>query len=279
MRHRFLSATLVAFGICLPTSAFAADDPKPTPEKPAVDQPQQPGRGGPGRGGRGQGGPGGGVFGGGGPGSGFGGGGPGGNFGGPGGPGGPGMNVARDPIDEVIMMLEELNFAPDFTLTVDQKTKIKQLRDGFKVQKDKWQADHEADFKKIQEEFMTLRTAGGGLGGGAPGGGGAAPDREKIQQVMLARQDLMDTAPKSDEVVAEIKGILTTEQLKMLDAKQVEHKAEVEKMRKEMMQNRGGPGGGGGGGRNGGGGGNGGGRGGADGGGAGGPARGNPNGI
>jgi len=145
------------------------------------------------------------------------------------------MNVARDPLDEVLLVLGDLNMKADFTLTAEQKTKIQESRDALKVLKDKWQADHEADFIQFQEQMNEIRTAG-------PGG---TDTREKLQGIFTSRQELMETAPKSDETIVEIKGLLTTEQLKTLDARLAARKAEVEKARLEMQDRmrNGGPGG------------------------------------
>jgi hypothetical protein len=150
--------------------------------------------------------------------------------------------MARDPIEELIAVLGELNLSPDFTLTADQKTKVQSVRDDFKKQTDEWRKAHADEIKKLQDEAAELR-GGGGFGGGGGGQGGA--NREKMREIFQARQQLMESAPKSDEAVAEIKGILTTDQLKKLDAAVAAKQAEMEKMREEM-RGRFGPGGGGG---------------------------------
>jgi hypothetical protein len=265
MRHRILSAALVALSLSIPTYVLAADAPKPAAEKPAADKPAGD-QGGPRQGGGGGGGrraPGGG-------GGGFGGGG-GGGFGGPGGfGGGPGggnpaamLDVARDPMEELIMIIGDLNMKPDFTLTADQKTKIQAARDGLKKLRDKWQADHEADFNQFTEQMNELRNSNN-----------PQEMREKMQEITVARMEVMESMPKSDETVAEIKGILTTEQLRTLDSRLTARKAEQQKAREQLMERmrNGGPGGGGGfgGGQGGSGGGGRGGRGGAGGGGRGG---------
>lgn len=259
MRNRALSVTLVALSLCIPASLYAADAPdKPATDKPAAEKPAQPGGGGGGGGGRRAPGGGGGGFGGGG----------GGGFGGPGGFGGgfgggnPAamLNVARDPLDELVMIIGDLNMKPDFTLTADQKTKIQAARDALKKLRDKWQADHEADFNQFAEQMNDLRNSNN-----------PQEMREKMQEITVARMEVMESMPKSDETVAEIKGILTTEQLKMLDSRLAERKAEQQKAREQLMERmrNGGPGAGGGFG-----GGNGGGQGGPGGGGPGGGGRG-----
>jgi hypothetical protein len=154
------------------------------------------------------------------------------------------FNVNRDPIDELIMIIGDLNMKPDFTLSADQKTKIQASRDALKKQRDKWQADHEADFNHFQEEMSELRNSNN-----------PQETREKMQEIMTARMEVMESAPKSDETVVEIKGLLTNDQLKMLDSRLEERKAEQQKAREQMMERmrNGGPGGGfGGGGPNGG---------------------------
>jgi hypothetical protein len=251
-----LIATTFGFG---GGALFAADEnPAPAPAKGANDKPaanppdggaargqgRQRGQGGPGGGGGGgqRGGGGGGQNGGG-----FGGGGPGG-FGGPGGRGfggGPGgMNFNADPLDELVRNLGDLNLTAAFTLTVDQKTRIDAIRGKLKKEKEQWRTDHEADFKKLQEDFAALRANNGG-----------EADRDKFVALNQSRQDLMNEAPKGDEAVTEIKALLNNDQLKALDEKTAQRRAEREKMMQEMRaQFGGGPGGpgGGGGGRRGG---------------------------
>jgi hypothetical protein len=145
--------------------------------------------------------------------------------------------LAQNPMEELIVTLGELNLGPDFTLTADQKTKIQSVRNEFKKQMDDWRAAHADEMKKLQDEAAELR------GGGGPGGGGAGgANREKFRDLFEARQQLMESAPKSDEAVAEIKGILTTEQLKKFEAAAAAKQAEMEKMREEM-RGRFGPGG------------------------------------
>jgi hypothetical protein len=253
---------MLSFARC----GWAADEAKPS-DKPAPTKPA-PGPGAePGQPGGGGGGPGRGL----GRGGGFGGG-----FGGPGGAfAGPGMMrvmLSRDPMEELVYALGELNLTPDFTLTADQKTKIQSVRDDFKKQMEDWRKAHADEMKKLQDEAAELR------GGGGPGAGGQeGANREKFRELFEARQQLMESAPKSDEAVAEIKGILTTEQLKKLDAAVAAKQVEMEKMRDEM-RGRFGPGGGGRGGAGRGGAGRGGQGGGGEGGGRGGAGRG-PRGI
>jgi hypothetical protein len=150
--------------------------------------------------------------------------------------------VSRDPLDEFLLVLGELNLKADFTLSVDQKTKITDIRDALKKERDKYQTDHEADFKEIQTQITELRNTAGQNQNGQD-------LRERFQELNEARQQLVDDAPKSDDALLEIKGLLSTDQLKAFAARQVERKAEADKARKEMldrMVRNGGPGQGGG---------------------------------
>ena len=276
MKFRAASIVIVALALSSPTLPLAADDKpttdKPADTKPAADKPptDQPpatpptgprgggfGRGGfGGGGGAGRGGPGG--FGG-------GGGGAGGPGGGPGAPGafgrfGPTIMraQAQDPLDEIIQLLGELNLGPDFTLSAEQKQSIQTARDEYKKQMDHWRTDHEEELKKLEDEMTQARAAiAQNAAAGQPN------TRQNLQQIAQARQELTDTAPRSDETIVQIKGTLTTDQLKRLQAKETDRQAENEKLRQQIMQQqqqrlgRGGGFGGGGGGGGGGGAGNG----------------------
>ncbi len=68
-----------------------------------------------------------------------------------------GQNV----LSETVALLGEVSLRPDFDLTPDQKTKIKAIRDEFKAASDKWQADHAAEFQKLDEEMRRSRPAAG----------------------------------------------------------------------------------------------------------------------
>lgn len=202
MKKLLLALIVAVSALSFATQAFAQ------PAEPAKpDQPAQPPR-------RGAGGP-----------------------GAPGGFGGPGIFGQQDSLMELVDVLGDLNLAPGFTLTEDQKTKIQAIRDQFKTDREKWRKDHEADLKKIQDAFAEMREAGG------------RPDRQKMQDLGKQRQDLQATAPKGDEAAKQIKAILTEDQAKKLEGRQTERKAEQERLRKEMQERFGGQGGGPGGGR------------------------------
>lgn len=147
--------------------------------------------------------------------------------GGPGGRGGPGggmMAGPRDAVTEAIAALGELNLLPDFTLTKEQKEKVQAIKATAKTAHDKWTADHEADLRKLNEDAR------------AAGGPNADPD--KMREIRTARQELMASAPKTEDAVKELKALLSQDQAKMLDE-------QIAKMQQNRRQ--GGPGGPGGG--------------------------------
>ncbi len=155
--------------------------------------------------------------------------------------GGPAAMLNRNAFTEAVATLGELNLSPDFTLAKEQKERVQAVRDDYKKQTDKWRTDHEADIKKIQDNMAAMR--GGGGGGGAAGGGG---------NVRQAIQDLTKTMPDFDAFVKQLKEALAADQVKRLEDKLAERKAEQEKQMQDMRQRFGGGGGaagGGGGGR------------------------------
>lgn len=209
MKKRMLTTVIASLMFFAPAGVFAADAPaagdKPAADKPAAPTspaaPATPGA----RGGR-----------------------QGGGFGGPGGFG------ARDPLAQLMAALGDVNLETDFTLTPEQKEKIQAIVADFKKQMDKWRTEHEADLKKIQDDFAALRN-GGRQGGNNGGGNAGGNNRQQFQQVVQARQALMDTAPKADEAIAQIKGLLTTEQLKKLQTKIDERQAEAAQARQQFQ--------------------------------------------
>ena len=175
--------TLISIlALMLPSRAADTDRP------PGPPQPQGGGRGGPG-GGPGRGGPGGGGF-----------GGPPMMFGG-------GPFGTRDATADFISTLGEINLSPDFSLTPEQKTKIKTARDDFKQQQEKWQTDHADELRKIQDQMMAMFSGAGG-----------PPNPESFQAINKMRQELMSTSPDSDAAAQRIQAVLTDAQRAQLDA-------------------------------------------------------------
>lgn len=184
----FLIGTLLST-LVLTLSTRAAEPDRP----PGAAQPEG---GGGGPGGRGPGGRG-----------------PGGRGPGGGGFGGPPMMFgggpfgARDAVADFIATLGEINLSPEFSLTPEQKSKIKTARDAFKEEQAKWQVDHADDLRKIQDQMMAMFSGGGG-----------PPNPESFQAINKMRQELMSTSPDSDAVAQRIQAVLTDAQRAQLDA-------------------------------------------------------------
>lgn len=122
-----------------------------------------------------------------------------------------------DVLSQFTAALAELNLAPGFDLTKEQKEKIQAVRDTFKKDSEKWKTDHEADFKKLQDDQAALRA------------NGQRPTPEQMQELQKKRQDLQATAPSPDDAVKAIKAILGEELAKKVDDKITELKAEQQK--------------------------------------------------
>lgn len=155
------------------------------------------------------------------------------------GAGGPGFMPAgrmffqnRDGFAEALSLLGEASLNPDFDLTREQKERIRAIREEVAAARAKWQKDHAEEFKELAEGSRAAR------------GGGSS---DQFQQVMQKRQDLLATAPKTDEAAQRLKATLTPDQLKMLEAYTAERRAADEEMRQQMGSGfgggpRGGPG-------------------------------------
>ncbi|MFI5381733.1 MAG: hypothetical protein ACHRHE_20745, partial [Tepidisphaerales bacterium] len=108
-----------------------------------------------------------------------------------------------------IIALGECNLEPDFTLTADQKSALKTIRDGVKAAQDKWRTDHAADITKLQADMQAARGGGGG----------------DMQAVMQKMTELRNTRPSTEEAQAAVKKLLTADQVKAVDAKVAELRA------------------------------------------------------
>jgi len=137
--------------------------------------------------------------------------------------GGPGM-FGRDALAPVVMVLGDLNLAPEFSLSPEQKQKIQSVRDDFKQATDMWRAQHDDELKQLDEQqkeiFQNMQNGGG------------PPDPDQMQQMMEQRRQIMETAPSGEEQATQVKAVLTADQLKQFEAKQ----AAIDEERQAMMQ-------------------------------------------
>ena len=115
----------------------------------------------------------------------------------------------RDPLDDAVQPLAELNLRPDFELTREQKDKIQAIRAAYDARLDGWRAGHEADFKAQSKRWSDLRS------GHLPPGGRPTEEWPKL---MKARQDLLATSPDATDAVDQMTAVLTADQRQRYDA-------------------------------------------------------------
>jgi hypothetical protein len=75
-------------------------------------------------------------------------------------PSGPMMN--RDMLSPLIMILGELNLAPDFNLSPEQKQKIQTIRDDFKGAMDAFRKDHADELKQLDDPATAVHAGHSG---------------------------------------------------------------------------------------------------------------------
>jgi hypothetical protein len=139
--------------------------------------------------------------------------------------GAPGAGVGWNgaALWQTLNLVSELNMTPTFTLTAEQKEKIQAIREAARRAQEEWRESKAADFKALQEQMMAIR-------GSEPGA------REKWAEIGKAQAEVMATAPKEDEAIAQVKALLTNEQLKLMEAEEARRKAEGERMQREMAE-------------------------------------------
>jgi hypothetical protein len=122
--------------------------------------------------------------------------------------GGRGFGFIPGGLGETFAMLAELNMSPDFTLTKEQKAKIRTIREEWMKESEKWRTEHDADLKKFQAQMSEIR-----------GNREENRDMFKFQELMKAQRELFSTAPKGEEQGKAIKALLDPEQFKQFEEK------------------------------------------------------------
>lgn len=159
--------------------------------------------------------------------------------GGPGGPGfggrfgmmrGPNLFANINRLDPFVNALADLNLSPEFNLSTEQEQKIATIRTEFKKASDTWRTDHRDQIDDLQADFREMRRGGG--------------NEEEMRKLMDEARDLMLSAPSGDEEVKQVRAILTEDQVKQVDAKLEQQRAENERRRGEFGGGFGGGGGG-----------------------------------
>jgi hypothetical protein len=110
----------------------------------------------------------------------------------------------QDALSVYMASLADMNMAPDFPLTKEQKEKIQAIRDKFKADIEKWNTDHADDSKKLRDDLMGM----------IQGGNITAQD---FQDLNKKRTDMNATAPSADDAVKEVKAVLGDDLAKQVD--------------------------------------------------------------
>jgi len=126
--------------------------------------------------------------------------------------GGRGGMFQLDPFRQLIDALGDVNLRPDFNLTKEQKEKVQAVREQVKKAEDKWRSDNAEEMKKLQEGLRQAMQD---------------QDNDKRNELLGKMRDLMQTQPKTDEAVQQIRAILTADQQKALDTRITERQEEA----------------------------------------------------
>lgn len=139
----------------------------------------------------------------------------------------PGSVLMGDPLNDLITKLGGVNLKPGFTLSEDQKKQIEQIREDYATKLKEWRTQNDPQLQKLQDQ---MRMAGNAIG----------VDREKWRRIAAEQQQIMATMPKSDEPAAQIRKLLTPEQLKMFEEYEAKLAAENRQRMKELRERFGG---------------------------------------
>lgn len=121
------------------------------------------------------------------------------------------LNMNSDPLASTLPLVNSLS------LNAEQKQKVQAVSTAFKTTYAKWQKDNETELNKLREEFRAAAQS-------------ASP--EKIRELMQKRQDIQATAPKADDAIAQIKAILTPDQLKTFEQRLATRQTQPDVMRR-----------------------------------------------
>src|SRR5690348_1029574 len=132
-------------------------------------------------------------------------------------PAGPMMS--RDSLAPLIMTLGELNLAPDFNLSAEQKQKIQAIRDDFKGAMEAFRKDHADELKQLDDQQKELMDGFQN---------GNIPDPGTMMELAQQRQALMQNAPDGSEHATQVRATLNDEQRKKLEDKEAAQAKERE---------------------------------------------------
>ena len=115
----------------------------------------------------------------------------------------------RNPLDESVRPLADLNLRPDFDLTRDQKTKVNDVRTDYAVALNGWRVSHVDEFQKLADRFNALRSGRMPPGNKRP--------TELWQALMHDRGVLMGTSPDPSDAIEKIRAALSPAQRRRYD--------------------------------------------------------------
>ncbi len=129
----------------------------------------------------------------------------------------------RDPSEGFVGLLSELNMTPEFTLSPEQKTKIRDLREKFITDRRAFVTDHKKEFDYLTAQMTEARTA---------------RDREAMGEAMESLRDLMAKGPTGDKLLEDLKAVLTDTQRKAVDQRLEEREQRMREWREQRQRGR-----------------------------------------
>ena len=118
----------------------------------------------------------------------------------------------RDPLDDAVRPLADLNLRPEFSLSTDQKTRIQAVRDAFTTKRMVWRTAHAAELQKLTDRWSAAWQA---RRPGGPPSTRPVDDFHTLQQESAA---LRLTAPDPTDPADRIKAVLTPAQRRQFDS-------------------------------------------------------------
>jgi len=131
--------------------------------------------------------------------------------------------MRSDPSQNLISILSQLNMTPDFTLTVDQKTKIQELRETYTRDMGAFIEENRRKF-----EFIRIQAQEAMAGG----------DGNAVRAAWQDARDLAAQGPDGGKLNDDIKAVLTDDQRAVVDQKLQEQAERWQRWREQRDQRR-----------------------------------------
>jgi Spy/CpxP family protein refolding chaperone len=131
--------------------------------------------------------------------------------------------LERDPTEGFIFLLAELNMTPQFTLSPEQKTKIQDLRETFRAEREAFVAEHEKELDYIRAQMTEAREA---------------RDREAMGEAFNSLRDLMSQGPSREQIIEDIKAVLTDDQRARVEQRIEQRERRMREWRERRQRGR-----------------------------------------